>query len=166
MTDWTTTWLIAEEAVETARKGGLFDFDLTLPLMAAQFLLLIALLNAVFYKPVTQMLDERAEYIRNNLADARTSQEQAQALARQFDDELKDARRQSQETIAAAQQAAQKIAAERAATALQEVTAEREQAAREIAEQKQAALQELEGQVSDLSAQILEKLVGPELARR
>ncbi|MGL5796158.1 MAG: F0F1 ATP synthase subunit B', partial [Waterburya sp.] len=37
----------------------MFDFDATLPLMAVQFLLLTALLNAVFYKPLTKVLDER-----------------------------------------------------------------------------------------------------------
>ena len=35
-----------------ASEGGLFDFDATLPLMAAQVVLLNYILNALFFKPV------------------------------------------------------------------------------------------------------------------
>jgi F-type H+-transporting ATPase subunit b len=55
MTHWTI--LLAVETAETAAKeGGLFDFDATLPLMALQFLILVAVLNAVFYKPLTKAM--------------------------------------------------------------------------------------------------------------
>jgi F-type H+-transporting ATPase subunit b len=43
----------------------MFDFDATMPLMAVQFLLLAAVLNAIFYKPLTKALDDRDNYIRN-----------------------------------------------------------------------------------------------------
>ena len=52
-------FLLAEE-----QKGGLFDFNATLPLMALQILLLMVVLNLVFYTPVAKVLDERDEYIR------------------------------------------------------------------------------------------------------
>jgi len=42
-----------------------------LPFMALQFLLLAALLNAIFYKPLTKALDERDNYIRTNKVEAR-----------------------------------------------------------------------------------------------
>ncbi|PAX50987.1 F0F1 ATP synthase subunit B', partial [Brunnivagina elsteri CCALA 953] len=42
----------------------MFDFDATLPFMAVQFLLLSALLNAFFYKPMTLALDDRDYYFR------------------------------------------------------------------------------------------------------
>ena len=49
----------------------MFDFDATLPLMALQFVVLAFLLNAIFYKPLNKVLDERADYIRTNEEDAR-----------------------------------------------------------------------------------------------
>ena len=39
-----------------ASEGGLFDFDATLPLMAAQVVLLTYILNALFFKPVGKVL--------------------------------------------------------------------------------------------------------------
>jgi len=165
MTHWTTIWLLAEEVAE-AREGGLFDFDLTLPLMAAQFLLLILLLNAVFYKPLTKALDERAEYIRQNLAEAREARAKSSSQSENLEQQLREARRDAQEAIAAAQAEAQQTVSENVAAAQQEVVAQREQAAQETAEQKQAALSTLEDQVSELSGQILDKLLGSELARR
>lgn len=137
----------------------MFDFDATLPLMAVQFLILAAVLNVVFYKPLTKALDERDNYIRNNQLDASERLSKTERLAKQYEEELAAARRQAQKVIADAQADAQKISAGQIAQAQQEAQAEREKAAREIEEQKQQALQELEQQVDALSRQILDKLL-------
>ena len=164
MTHWTI--LLAVETAETAAKeGGLFDFDATLPLMAVQFLILVVLLNTIFYKPLGKAIDERAEYIRTNLLQAKERIDKAQRLAKQYEQELGETRRKAQATIAAAQADAQKIGASKIAEAQQEAQAQREQAAQEIEAQKQVAMQELEQQVDGLSRQILEKLLGAELVK-
>ncbi len=144
----------------------MFDFDATLPLMAVQFLLLAAVLNVVFYKPLTKALDERDEYIRNNELGAKERLAKAEKLAREYEQQLGDTRRQSQALIANAQSEAQKIAAQKIGEAQQEAVAKREQAAREIEQQKQEALQSLEQQVDALSRQILEKILGPQLVNK
>jgi len=51
--------LLEIKTVVQAKGKEMFDFDATLPFMALQFLLLAALLNAIFYKPLTKALDER-----------------------------------------------------------------------------------------------------------
>lgn len=143
----------------------MFDFNATLPLMALQFLLLAALLNAIFYKPITKVLDDRDNYIRDNQLGASDRLAQAQKLTKDYEQQLADARRQSQSIVANAQAEAQKITAQQIAEAQQEAQAEREQAAKEIEQQKQQALSALEQEVDGLSRQILEKLLGPSLAR-
>ena len=144
----------------------MFDFDATLPLMAVQFLLLAALLNVVFYKPLTKVLDERDDYIRTNEMGARERLAKAEQLAKQYEQQLADTRRQSQTLIANAQADAQKIGAQKIAEAQQEADAKREQASLEIGQQKQEALQSLETQVDELSRQILEKILGRQLVNR
>nr|YP_009395580.1 ATP synthase CF0 subunit II [Vertebrata isogona]ARW64602.1 ATP synthase CF0 subunit II [Vertebrata isogona] len=62
--------LSLKEGMYLAEEGGLFDFNATLPLMMLQFLVLMFILNILFYKPVTFILDERADYIRNSLTTA------------------------------------------------------------------------------------------------
>lgn len=157
MTHWTI--LLAVEAVAEEAEGGLFDLDATLPLMAVQFLVLVALLNQVFYKPLTKVLDERDDYIRSNQAEAKERLLKAESLAKQYEQELADTRRQSQALIAEAQAEAQKISAEKVAEAQREAQAQREQAQKELDQQRQTALQSLEQQVESLSQQIVEKLL-------
>jgi F-type H+-transporting ATPase subunit b len=137
----------------------MFDFDATLPLMALQFLLLMVILNAVFFKPLTKALDERDTYIRTNQTDARERLAKAESLAKQYEQELAEARRQSQAVVAAAQADAQKITAQQIADAQREAQAQREQAQRELDQQKMEAMQSLEQQVDALSRQILDKLL-------
>lgn len=138
----------------------MFDFDATLPVMALQFLLLAALLNVIFYKPLTKVLDERDNYIRTNNLEARERLAKAERLTKEYQQQLAEARRQSQKVVADAQADAQKIAAEKVAAAQKEAQAQREQAAREIEQQKQEAMASLQQQVDALSRQILEKLLG------
>ncbi|MFM7362909.1 MAG: F0F1 ATP synthase subunit B' [Cuspidothrix sp.] len=143
----------------------MFDFDATLPLMALQFLLLAVLLNVIFYKPLTKVLDERDNYIRTNNLDARERLAKAESLTKEYEQQLASARRQSQVTIETAQNEAKKITAQKIAQAQQEAQVQREQAAREIEQQKQAAMATLEAQVDALSNQILEKLLGQALVK-
>ncbi|MCX7592590.1 MAG: F0F1 ATP synthase subunit B' [Fischerella sp.] len=143
----------------------MFDFDATLPLMALQFLLLAAVLNVIFYKPLTKALDDRDNYIRTNNLEARERLAKAERLTKEYERQLAEARRQSQAIVAEAQAEAQKITAEKIAEAQREAQAQREQVAQEIEQQKQEALRSLEQQVDAFSRQILEKLLGPTLVK-
>jgi F-type H+-transporting ATPase subunit b len=142
----------------------MFDFDATLPLMAIQFLLFTAVMNVVFYKPLTKALDERQQYIRSNTLEAQERLSKAKHLAEQYEQELAETRRQSQAVIATAQQEAQQISAQQIMEAQREVQGQLLQAQQELDQQKQAALQALEQQVDTLSHQILEKLLGTQAA--
>lgn len=158
MTHWTILL-----AVEETTKGGMFDFDATLPLMALQFLILAAVLNAIFYKPLSKAIDERDDYIRSNKKEAKERLAKAEQLAKEYEQELAQSRKQAQQIIAEAQADGQKMANDEIAAAMQEAQNQREQAQAEINQQKQAALGSLEQEVNALSRQILEKLLGSEL---
>lgn len=157
MTHWTI--LLATEAVEKTTEGGLFDFDATLPIMAVQFLVLAALLNKLFYKPLGDAIDSRADYVRGNLVDAKERQQKAESLAIQYEQELRNVRREAQDIIAQAQTEAQKIVAAEIKSAQEVALAEREKAALEIENQRQSAFESLEKEVDALSKAIAAKLV-------
>lgn len=156
------TYWITLLAVETGKQGGLFDLDATLPLVAIQFLILVLILNATFYKPLGTAIDQRNDYVRKNQLDAQERLAKAEQMAKQYEQELATARKRSQTIVAEAQADAQKIAAEKMAEAQREAQAQREQASQEIEQQKQAAMVSLQQQVDALSRQILEKLLGAE----
>ena len=163
MTYWTIFFAAAEAAAETTPEGGLFDIDATLPLMALQFLILMAVLNALLYKPLGKAIDQRSDYVRNSLKNAREVKEKSEMLATQYDNELRDVRRQAQDIIAQAKAEAEKVSNSKIQQAQQEVADRKQKAAEEIEAQKAEAMQSLEQQVDSLSNQILEKLLGAEL---
>lgn len=137
----------------------MFDFDATLPLMAIQFLLLVAALNALFYKPLGKMIDERDGYVRDSITDAEARLAKAKNLAEQYENELASTRRKTQEIVANAQAEAQQVASKKIAEAQQEAQAQREQVQAELEAQRSSAMATLESQVDSLSDQILNRLL-------
>ncbi|NJK37327.1 MAG: F0F1 ATP synthase subunit B' [Oscillatoriales cyanobacterium RM2_1_1] len=157
-------WTILLAVEETAKEGGLFDLDATLPIVAIEFLILAFVLNTIFYKPLGRAIDERTDYVRNNKLQAQERLAKAEKLAQEYEQKLASSRKQSQSVIQTAQEDARKIAAEKIAEAQQEAQRQREQVAQEIAQERQQAMQSLEQQVEPLSRQILEKLLGSVLS--
>lgn len=141
----------------------MFDFDATLPLMAVQFLVLMALLNVVFFKPLIKVLDERDDYIRTNYKEAEERLAKTEQLAQQYEKELAETRKSAQAIIVAAQAEAQDISNQRIAEAQREAQQAREKVAAQTEKDKQEAMQSLEQQVSALTHQMLEKLLGTNL---
>ena len=110
---WMGLTLLAGEAVESVEEAFcLFDVYATLPLMAIQFLILMAVLNAILYKPLGAAIDERDAYVRNAKAGAAERLAKAEKLAADYEQSLADTRREARSVIEAAQADAQKIAAE------------------------------------------------------
>lgn len=137
----------------------MFDFDATLPLMAAQFILFMVVMNFLFFKPLTKVLEDRADLIRNSQVGAKEGLDKINAITQQYERELAESRRQYQATIAQAQAEAQKLADEQVAAAQAEAIAQREKVQAELDQQKQSAMAQLEQQVESLSRQILDKLL-------
>lgn len=142
----------------------MFDFNATLPLMAIQFLLLTALLNVVFFKPLSKVLGDRQDYINGNTTEARERLDKAKRLAQEYDEKLSSSRRQAQTIVSDAQTEAQKKAAQQLAEAQSRVQGLAMVAQQELEQQKQSAFSQLEKEVDSLSKQILSKLLGPGLA--
>jgi F-type H+-transporting ATPase subunit b len=140
-------------------SGGLFDINATLPLMAIQFLILAAVLNKVFYKPLGDAIDERDGYVNSSIVSAKEQLSQAEKLASQYEQELAASRRQAQVIIAEAQTAAEEIAGKQVLQAQQEAQTKKEQVQKEIDAEKASAFEVLEGQVATLTQQMLAKLL-------
>ena len=58
----------------------MFDFDATLPLMAAQFILLMVVLKAIFFEPLTKVIEDRSTLIRNSQTGAKEGLEKINAI--------------------------------------------------------------------------------------
>lgn len=73
-------------------EGKLFDFGLTLPIMAGQFLLLMVFLDKTWFTPVGQVLDERDELIRSKLASVQGDSSKLAEMQEEAEKLLKEAR--------------------------------------------------------------------------
>jgi len=144
---------------DTEAKGGLFDFNATLPLMALQFLGLMVILNILFYKPISNVLDDREEYIRNSLTSASASLFKANELTKQYESELAESRKKAQNIIKEAQEEAQSIVSEKIKEAQENAEDLLLDAYNELNIQKEQALKSLEIQIDILSDQIRVKLL-------
>lgn len=151
--------LSLKEEIDLAEQGGLFDFNATLPLMMLQFLLLMFILNTLFYKPVTHVLDERAEYIRNSLTTASAYLVKANELTEKYEKALAESRRKAQDTIRDSQKEAQSIVAINIKQAQQEAEKLVNEASVQLNIQKEQVLKTLEDKVDILSDQIKAKLL-------
>jgi F-type H+-transporting ATPase subunit b len=138
----------------------MFDFDATLPLMAIQFVILTFVMNALFFKPMGKIVEEREGFIRSSKTESKQRLEQAEALAKKYEKELADTRREAQSTLAAAQAEAKKIADQQIADAQKQVQQELMKVFQELEAQKEAAMGQLSGDADLLSQQILDKLLG------
>jgi F-type H+-transporting ATPase subunit b len=156
-------FLLALQASSTESKGGLFDFNATLPLMALQILLLMVILNTIFYKPVAKVLDERDEYIRTNLTKASDILSKAEAITKKYEQDLAHERRESQVIITSAQKEAQDIVAMEIKQAQKDTEQLVREATNQLNSQKEKALVALESQVAILSEQIQTKLLNNQL---
>jgi F-type H+-transporting ATPase subunit b len=140
--------------------GGLFDFNATLPAMALQFILLTIVLTFVFYKPVSKLLEERETFINTNLSEASTKLLKADELYKQYEEQLKEAKKDAQSIISAAESEAKEIVALEIAQANKDAASLIQQTEKELEAQKQLALQKLETQIDSISQLIKEKLLG------
>lgn len=142
-----------------ATEGGLFDFDATLPLMAVQVVLLTFILNALFFKPVGRVVEEREGFITTSRAEAKQKIAEAKRLEAELKDQLKQARQSAQKVINDAEQDSDKLYREAMALATSEANASREKARREIDAQRDSALTQLKADADKLGNLIVERLL-------
>ena len=142
-----------------ATEGGLFDLDATLPLMAVQVVLLTFILNALFFRPVGRVVEERDGYITTSRAEAKQKLAQAERLEADLKAQFKDARLATQKLIQEAEQDSDKLYREALAAATADANASREKARREIDAQRASALSQLQGDANQLGDLIVDRLL-------
>ena len=142
-----------------ASEGGLFDFDATLPLMAAQVVLLTYILNALFFKPVGRVVEEREDYVLTSRADAKKKLTEVEKLETDLKNQLKDARKAAQKVITEAEEDSDKLYKEALALANSEANASREKARLEIDSQRDSALSQLKSDSDKLGDLIVQRLL-------
>jgi len=139
--------------------GGLFDFDATLPLMALQVVLLTFILNALFFRPVGRVVEEREVYVTTSRAEAKQKLAEAEKLELELKEQLKSARIAAQQLIQEAEKDSEQLYREALGIANADANAAREKARREIDAQRDSALTQLKGDAEKLGDLIVNRLL-------
>lgn len=154
-----TTMLAMPALAEEVEKAKLFDFNLTLPIIAGEFLLLMVALDAIWFKPIGKFMDDRDEAIRQKLLSVRDNSEEIKKLQEEADAVLKAARA---EVSAKLNQMKKEMSVELDAK-LRESRARVEKelalALEKLEAQKQETLQRLDNQIDALSEEIVQKVL-------
>tara|TARA_Y100001968_G_scaffold125523_1_gene114518 strand:+ start:331 stop:792 length:462 start_codon:yes stop_codon:yes gene_type:complete len=143
-----------------AAEGGLFDFDATLPLMAVQVVVLTFVLNALFFKPVGKVVEEREGYVTTSRAEAKEKLSQVEKLEADLKNQLKEARQAAQKVITEAEADSDNLYKEALALATAEANTSRENARKEIDAQRDSALNQLKVDADQLGELIVSRLLG------
>merc|ERR1711959_426243 len=131
-----------------AHAGKVFDFNATLPLMTAQFLLLMVFLDKTWFGPVGNILDKRDAMIRNRLTSAKSGYDELEALQNEAETILKEAR--------AAAKAEAELGAEKS-----KLDAELARAVSDLEATRASTQKDIEQQVAELSEYIVKKVLPP-----
>ena len=142
-----------------ATEGGLFDFDATLPLMAAQVVLLTFILNALFFRPVGRVVEEREDYVLTSQTDAKQKLAEVEKLETDLRSQLKEARKSAQKVITEAEEDSDRLYKEALALANSEANASKENARLEINSQRESALNQLKSDADKLGDLIVKRLL-------
>ena len=123
------------------------------------FVILFAILSKVLYKPLVNLLDQRAEKITAGLEAAERAKEEASKSEDSIRIQLEEARSEGQRLIAQARETAEKLREEEIIKVKGEIEAERVRAQTNIERERDAAIEELRREFGGLAISAAEKVV-------
>jgi len=147
---------------------GIADLGINLPVLVAQlvnFTILLVVLRLFAWGPLTKMLDERREKIRESLAAADQAKAEVAESGRQAQEQIDAARREGQQLIAQAQEIANRLQADARTQAQGESEAVLTRARAEIQLERDTAIADLRREFADLTIAAAEKVIGGSLDR-
>ena len=127
--------------------------------MAAQVVLLTYILNALFFKPVGRVVEEREDYVLTSQTEAKQKLAEVERLESDLRNQLKEARKSTQKVITEAEEDSDKLYKEALALANSEANASKENARREIDSQRESALNKLKSDADKLGDLIVQRLL-------
>ncbi len=144
--------------------------DKIIPLTSELLVSLVsfAVLFVVMWKfalpPITKMLDERADKIKDSLEKAEETRVEAERLLNEYKEQLAEARLESSRVIEQGRKVAETMKDEIVAKANEERESILARAREEIQGEKRVALAELQASVADLSVAVAGRIIGSTLS--
>ncbi|CAL1388063.1 unnamed protein product [Linum trigynum] len=140
-------------------KAALFDFDLTLPIMMAQFLLLMVGLDKVYYSPLGKFMDERDAAIKEKLNSVKDTSSEVKQLEEQAAAVMRAARAEISAALNKMKKETQEELEEKLKEGRKKVEGELQEALAKLEKQKEETIVSLDAQIGALSDDIVKKVI-------
>ncbi|XP_065850603.1 ATP synthase subunit b', chloroplastic [Euphorbia lathyris] len=144
---------------EEIEKAALFDFDLTLPIMMAQFLLLMVALDKLYYSPLGNFMDQRDASIKEKLGSVKDTSTEVKQLEEQAVAIMRAARAEISAALNKMKKETQAELEEKLAAEKKKIEAELEEALGNLEKQKEETIKSLDSQIAALSEDIVKKVI-------
>jgi F-type H+-transporting ATPase subunit b len=151
------------DMVTASLRFGLVELNWTFVFQLVNTLILFLILKYLLFKPVTAFMQKRENEIKKQIQDAKQLDEQAQALRMQYESKLALAEDEGKDIIKKYTQRAENRAFEIVKTAESEVDTMKLNAHRELERERVKAVNELKGQISELTILAASKVVEKDL---
>lgn len=138
----------------------MITIDITMLIEIFNILILIVIMNAVLYKPVRSILDQREKRLTDLEKDVQTFNKNAQLRLQEFDNKLNDARRRAKSSVEGIRGEAQGEANEKIASIRKDAEAAKAERMAQIRTEFSTAQQQLSGQVDVFATDMAAKVLG------
>jgi F-type H+-transporting ATPase subunit b len=161
-----STLLLAQEQGGESEPSGV---DLVLPEAAELiwgaicFVVVMVVLMKVAFPRIRQAVEARESKIQGDLEEAEKTKNEAQSQLDEYKQQLADARSESNRIIEEARQQAEQVRRDLTEKAEKEAEGIVARAQEQIQAERNRTVQELQGQIADMSIELAEKVVGRSL---
>ena len=149
--------------------GGFADIGINLPLLVAfivNFVILFALLGVFLYKPVTKMLDERSQKIKESMEQAEATKEEYARAEEEVKRLISKAREDGQALVSQATQIGEKLKEEAREGAREEAQAIIDRTRVELEEERDRVIDDLRREFVDISISAAERVINETLDKK
>ncbi|XP_057434458.1 ATP synthase subunit b', chloroplastic [Lotus japonicus] len=144
---------------EEIEKAALFDFNLTLPIIVAEFLFLMVALDKIYFSPLGKFMDDRDAAIREKLNSVKDTSSEVKQLEEQANAVLKAARAEISAALNKMKKETQVEVEQKIAEGRLKVDAELQEALANLEKQKEETIKSLDSQIAALSQDIVKKVL-------
>ncbi|CAM8886280.1 unnamed protein product [Rhodiola kirilowii] len=152
------TFAPPSDAAEIA-KAALFDFNLTLPIMMAEFLFLMFALDKLYYSPLGKFMDERDSMIKGKLSEVKDTSAEIKAMEEQMAAIMRAARAEISAALNKMKKETTAEVEQKIAEGRKKVEAELQEALANLQKQKEETIKALDSQIAQLSEDIVKKVL-------
>lgn len=135
------------------------EFNATFLISAISFILFTLLMNKIFYKPLGKIMNERENFINDNLNDAKISNDKAEFLLKDKDEKLAKSLIEARAIVSKELDATNKQSAQITAQAKQKAKDEVDLAKQNLSREVEGFEDELNSKISELSEFLKNKII-------